>query len=223
MDTYLSLPYGHDTPLPEGYVDEVRTPDALVERFVRERTDPGDAVFDPFAGFGTTLAVAERLGREPHGLEYEPDRVRRIVDRLADPEAVRHADALRFDPDTVPACVLCFTSPPFMTEGMASNPFENYAGESTYDDYLADIETAFGRVADAVTPGGWVVLDVSNLRTDEGVTTLAWDLADAVSGVDALSFAGETVVTWERPPDHEGENYQYGYDHSYCLSFERVA
>ena len=222
MDTYLSLPYGHDTPLPEGYVDEVRTPDVLVERFVRERTDPGDAVFDPFAGFGTTLTVAERLDREPYGLEFEPDRVRRIADRLDDEAAIRHADALRFDPGSAPDAALCFTSPPFMTEGMESNPFRNYAGESTYDDYLDDIAAAFERVAETVRPGGRVVLDVANLRTDAGVTTLAWDLADAVSRVDALAFAGETVVTWERPAGHQGERYQYGYDHSYCLSFARV-
>lgn len=222
METHLSLPYGHDTPLPEGYVDEVRTPDVLVERVVRERTEPGDTVFDPFAGFGTTLTVAERLSRAPYGLEYEPDRVRRIRARLDDGDAVRRADALDVDPGSVPPCDLCFTSPPFMTRGMESNPFRNYAGESTYADYLDDVTAAFDRVARAVTPGGWVVLDAANLRTDEGVTTLAWDLADAVSRVDALSFAGETVVTWERPADHEGENYQYGYDHSYCLSFERV-
>ena len=223
METYLSLPYGHDAPLPEGYVDEVRTPDALVERFVRERTAPGDGVFDPFAGFGTTLTVAERLGREPHGIEYEPDRVAVIADRLADPSGVERGDAREFDPESIPACSLCFTSPPFMTRGMDANPFRNYAGESTYADYLDDVETAFERVARAVALGGLVVVDAANLRTGEREpTTLAWDLADAIRGVDALSFVTEVVVTWERPAGHEGEAYQYGYDHSYCLVFDRV-
>ena len=32
---------------------------ALVEAFLAEYTRPGDLVFDPFAGFGTTLLVAE--------------------------------------------------------------------------------------------------------------------------------------------------------------------
>lgn len=221
METHLSLPYGHETPLPEGYVDEVRTPDILVERFVRERTDPGDAVFDPFAGFGTTLTVAERLDRVPYGLEYEPDRVRRIAARLDDPSRIRRGDALQFDPGSVPACDLCFTSPPFMTERMEMNPFDNYAGRSTYDDYLDDVTAAFGRVADAVVAGGAVVVDAANVREDDEVTTLAWDLADAIDRVEALSFAGEVVVTWERPTGHEGDRYQYGYDHSYCLVFER--
>ncbi len=35
----------------------------MVRAFVEEYTAPGDIVFDPFAGFGTTLFEAERLGR----------------------------------------------------------------------------------------------------------------------------------------------------------------
>ncbi len=36
---------------------------ALLERIVATATRPGDLVFDPFVGSGTTLAVAHRLGR----------------------------------------------------------------------------------------------------------------------------------------------------------------
>jgi DNA modification methylase len=44
-------------------------PEQLVERIVRLATDPGDVVFDPFAGIGTTLAIAEALDRKPLGFE----------------------------------------------------------------------------------------------------------------------------------------------------------
>lgn len=40
-----------------------RYPAALPEFFVRFLTDPGDLVFDPFAGSNVTGAIAERLGR----------------------------------------------------------------------------------------------------------------------------------------------------------------
>jgi DNA modification methylase len=40
-------------------------PQHVIERYSR----PGDWVLDPFCGFGTTLVVAERLGREPLGFE----------------------------------------------------------------------------------------------------------------------------------------------------------
>lgn len=38
-------------------------PEALLERLVGALSDPGDIVLDPYAGSGTTLAVAARLGR----------------------------------------------------------------------------------------------------------------------------------------------------------------
>ena len=38
-------------------------PEALIERFIRASTRPGDLVMDFFAGSGTTLAAAEKLGR----------------------------------------------------------------------------------------------------------------------------------------------------------------
>ena len=39
-------------------------PEPLIEFFVKFLTDPGDVVFDPFAGSNTTGSVAERLGTE---------------------------------------------------------------------------------------------------------------------------------------------------------------
>jgi site-specific DNA-methyltransferase (adenine-specific) len=44
-------------------------PEALLERILRATTDPGDIVLDPFAGSGTTLAVAARLGRRFVGID----------------------------------------------------------------------------------------------------------------------------------------------------------
>jgi modification methylase len=44
-------------------VHSTQKPEALLERVVRSTTRPGDVVLDPFAGSGTTGAVAQRLGR----------------------------------------------------------------------------------------------------------------------------------------------------------------
>jgi len=44
-------------------------PPDLVERMVLLSTDPGDVVFDPFAGTGVVVAEAERLGRRAVGIE----------------------------------------------------------------------------------------------------------------------------------------------------------
>jgi len=44
-------------------------PEALLERVIRASTRPGDVVLDPFSGCGTTIAVAERLGRRWIGVD----------------------------------------------------------------------------------------------------------------------------------------------------------
>lgn len=44
-------------------------PEVLLERIIRASSNPGDIVLDAFAGSGTTLAVAEKLGRKWIGID----------------------------------------------------------------------------------------------------------------------------------------------------------
>lgn len=210
------MAYGHDTPLPEGG-DEIRTPDRLVERFLREYTEPGAAVIDPFAGYGTTLAVAQRLDRRPFGLEAAPERVEHAR-RLARTARVEQGDARELDPAAFPTCDCCFTSPPFMAATDDRDPFEGYTGEGSYETYLSDVATVFRRLADVLATDGRVVVEIANLKHDGRVTPLAWDVADRVA--ETFRFDGEVVVTWtgDGSPETPGR-YGYGYDHSYCLVF----
>ncbi len=48
-------------------------PEALLERLIRALSDPGDLILDPYAGSGTTLAVAARLGRHAVGIDQGRD------------------------------------------------------------------------------------------------------------------------------------------------------
>jgi DNA modification methylase len=44
-------------------------PEALLDRIISSLSDPGDIVLDPYAGSGTTVAVAAKLGREFVGMD----------------------------------------------------------------------------------------------------------------------------------------------------------
>jgi site-specific DNA-methyltransferase (adenine-specific) len=52
----------------------------LLERVLNIASEPGDVVFDPFGGSGTTYAVAERMHRQWTGVELGD--VEPIINRL---------------------------------------------------------------------------------------------------------------------------------------------
>jgi site-specific DNA-methyltransferase (adenine-specific) len=57
-------------------------PEMILARIVRACSDPGDLVFDPFAGSGTTLVVAKKLNRHYFGTDISKDYVQEIEQRL---------------------------------------------------------------------------------------------------------------------------------------------
>jgi site-specific DNA-methyltransferase (adenine-specific) len=57
-------------------------PEQLLGRIVRVSSNPGDIVLDPFAGSGTTLAVAKKLGRRWVGCELSEEYTRAATERL---------------------------------------------------------------------------------------------------------------------------------------------
>lgn len=57
-------------------------PEQLLGRIIKACSNPGDLVLDPFAGSGTTLTVAKKLGRRPLGFELSPDYAERARTRL---------------------------------------------------------------------------------------------------------------------------------------------
>lgn len=70
-----------------------QSPVALLLRMVLSSTMPGDWVLDPFAGTGTTLVVADQLGRESVGIEIDPQNVelvRRRVRERRSADSVAH-------------------------------------------------------------------------------------------------------------------------------------
>jgi len=58
-------------------------PEELVERIIGVSSNPGDTILDPFAGSGTTLAVAARMGRSGIGCELNPEYAKIAEARVA--------------------------------------------------------------------------------------------------------------------------------------------
>lgn len=56
-------------------------PVELVKFTIKNSSAPGDIVFDPFMGSGTTLIAAESTGRRARGIELDPKYARVIIER----------------------------------------------------------------------------------------------------------------------------------------------
>ncbi len=210
MRTFLRMKNRQTRKLrPEFLGEDLRYPEELVAEFLRIYTRPGDIVLDPFAGYGTTLVVAETMGRTPFGVESDPRRIAYIRSQLQQSAGLIHGDSRHLLDYRLPLCDFSITSPPYMERDDPENPLVLQAGP--YERYLEDLRQIYAQVRQVLRPGARAVLEVSNLKGPSGVTTLAWDVARAVSA--ELTFEGEVVIGWD--------TYAYGYDHSYCLVFSR--
>jgi len=70
-------------------IHKQQSPVALLLRIILSSSLPGDTVFDPMAGTGTTLVTAYQLERKSVGIEIDPNYVDLIKRRL---EVIRSAD-----------------------------------------------------------------------------------------------------------------------------------
>lgn len=212
--TWLQFTRGNKIALPSRFKhQDVRASDNMLEFFIEKFSEKGQVVFDPFAGFGTTLLIAEEMGRSGYGIEYSQSRVNYVRELLSQPEHLIHGDSRKLLEYDLPNFDLCLTSPPYTNEQDSENPFVDYRQKGfDYLSYLEEMGNIFSQVAQKLNPSGHVVIEAANLKKQGHVTTLAWDIAREVSKI--LRFEGETLIAWDR--------YGYGYNHSYCLVFSKT-
>lgn len=85
---------------PESLGHPTQKPEALIEPLVLYSSNPGDLVFDPFCGTGTTPAVAKRLGRRWFGIDMTPEwhvkaEARLAANNIAPASAAKLADPIQ--------------------------------------------------------------------------------------------------------------------------------
>jgi DNA modification methylase len=145
--------------------EDVHFSEGLAAAVIDAFSGKGDRVLDPFAGFGTTLVVSERMGRTAVGIELLPDRVAMIAARLGGAARVLQGDARRLDDLGLGSFELCLTSPPYMTAfAHPQNPLTGYRTlDGSYPVYLAELGDVFSAVGRHLTPGGHCLINVANI------------------------------------------------------------
>jgi len=194
----------------EHSADDVRLSEDVLKKYICSLTQPGDLVFDPFAGFGTTLVVAERLERRGLGYEILEARARYANSIISSSSNVICSDIQNIELDQLPLIDLCISSPPYMNKTDAEDPLSGYADPiGTYEEYIAKLRAIYTSIGKRLNEDGHLVIQIQNLQTDQGITPLAFDLYNAI-GSD-LAFVSEDITIWDTKC--------YGYTHGYCFIY----
>ncbi len=199
---------------PRGVTEDVHFTESLAAAVIEEYSKPGDAVLDPFAGFGTTPRVAMRMGRRAVAVELLEERASFIRQCLPGGAEVITGDARQLGSLVGGPVDLCLTSPPYMTAtGHPQNPLTAYTTtDGDYQTYLAELAAVFRDLAVLLRPSGHAVVNVANLVKADTVTPLAWDIGERVS--QHLTLRQEVFLCWDQhPPGISGD---------YCLVFQKA-
>ncbi|MDM8547424.1 DNA-methyltransferase [Candidatus Venteria ishoeyi] len=84
--TDISIPFWS---MPENTDHPTQKPEKLIAKLVLASSNPGDVVFDPFLGSGTSAVVAKKLKRQYFGIEIDQDYCCLTEKRLAMAEQVQ--------------------------------------------------------------------------------------------------------------------------------------
>lgn len=227
-------------------------PLALVSRLIETFTNLDDhLVFDPFAGVGSTIVAAQRLGKAGVGIELSPQFAIKARERcctqltmfdttqVVDGTGVIHtANALNLldyvQPETVDFVV---TSPPYwdiLSEKRTADykDIRDYGDEkddlgkiSDYCVFLSMLQTVFERVYTAMRPGAYCCVIVMDLRKKSRFYPFHSDIADFMQDV---GFVYDDLIIWDRR--HEYNNLRpLGYPsvfrvnkvHEFILIFQK--
>lgn len=192
---------------PPGADEDVHMVSSIVDHIIERCSKPSDLVFDPFAGFGTTLIRAVELGRQALGIELLPERVDYLQQRI--PEAyIIEGDArellrLVVDPGSplpAPSVELIIASPPYMTaQNHEADPLTAYEkNNGDYERYLAELGLVADQCARLVAPGGYVVWNLADIHHMGLTTHLIRDCARVIE--QYLTPAGITEIIWDKYP-----------------------
>lgn len=226
-------------------------PEPFIQQFIERFTAPGERVFDPMAGTGSSLIAAATCQREAYGIELNPAFGDIIHQRFAARQAELPATAawqvcsgdasLAETYEKLPASFhYVITSPPYWDmlrmkgaetqqkrkqAGLLqfySNDARDVGNIASYEDFLENLARIYQRVGACLEPGRYMTIIVKNVKKKGQIFPLAWDLALRLR----RDFALCREQFWCQD-DQKLAPFGYRYAwvsntfHHYCLHFQK--
>lgn len=199
---------GYKTLVPS-QLDEwkVAFPPRVVEKLIKEYSKKGDTIFDPFAGFGTTIMVAKRLGRKAFGTEIEQEPIE-FAKKKFNVDLIKKS-AFELDYSKYQKIDLCIFSPPYWGPSLEAN---------TYEEYVEKLRELSAIIKGRMNKGAHMLVLIQNYQTDNGLLTQAWDIGNAIK--KELFLEQDLIWCIDRRKSKRDMQHEAA-DHHYCLVFRK--
>lgn len=182
--------------------------------FIRSHAQPGGWVLDPFCGFGSTLVAAQQCGVRAVGVELSADRANLATERLrrldATPQRYPVLTGTLADAALVARVRaqlglgehpidLCLTNIPYF--GCQHSPSAQPTDAQLYmaphyETFLQNLRTVFLGVHSLLSPDGWCIVMVQNLRLGDTFVPQAWDVARLLG--DRFHLHDERILVYDK-------------------------
>jgi len=188
-----------------GYIDEkryvVQTSSKVVERCLLMCTDPGDLVFDPTCGSGTTAFVAEQWGRR--WITCDTSRVavtlarQRLMTAIFDYYRLAHPEegvGSGFKYRTVPHITLkCIANSPDIREGMTSKEIDAAIARHAPQETLYDQPVVDNKKRRISGPFTVEAVPAPAVKSIDDALTVADSEGDGLESDTSITRSGETL------------------------------
>ncbi|PRR84484.1 DNA methyltransferase [Clostridium vincentii] len=194
---------------------------AQVSPFIKEFSKPGDLIFEPFAGMGTTIIGAAIQGRRAVGIELEKERFVNLTKRIDYykerykyiPELI-NGDSLTFEyPNNIDLVVTNF---PYYNGNIEDSEDGNFYNIKSYNMYLEFIEKVIKRCAESLKKDGYMVAFSENIRNLNGnMISQAYDTCNLLKKY--MNLKEERIILYEKEEFKEDDITLTNRSHEYVF------